>query len=99
MSFVRRMSAVALVLSALLLGGAVPVRADRHDDCRRDIHRAEWNLRRAIDRHGEGSRQAEFRRHQLHEIRERCRDYDHERREERREHEEHEEHEMHEHER
>jgi hypothetical protein len=92
MSLMQRTTAVAIVLSGLLLGGAAPLRADRRDDCRRDIHRAEWNLRRAIDRHGEGSRQAERRRHELHEVRERCRDYDRERREER-----HEEHEMHEH--
>jgi hypothetical protein len=96
MSAIQRMTAVAVLLSGLLLGGVVPVRADRRGDCVRDIHRAELRLQRAIDRHGEDSPQAEARRHELREVRERCHEYDHERHEER-EHERHEEHEMHEH--
>jgi hypothetical protein len=96
MSVVQRTAAMAIVLSGLLLGSALPARADRHEECESRIHKAEWNLRRAVERHGEGSPQADFRRHQLEEIREHCRDHrDHdERREEHREqHEEHEEHE------
>ena len=96
MSVFRRTTAIAIVWSGLLLGGAVPLHANHHEWCEKNIHEAEWNLRRAIHRHGEGSPQAEFRRHRLEEIRERCRDYRGERREERRE-ERHEEHEEHEH--
>jgi hypothetical protein len=75
---------LAIILAAFFLfGSAVPGRAlDRDDKCERRIHRAEENLERAIRRHGEHSRQAEQRRHQLEEVRERChrdhdRDHDH----------------------
>jgi hypothetical protein len=96
MSVLRRATAAALVLGGLLLGGAAPLRADHwHEECEHQIHRAEWRLRRAIERHGEGSPQAEHRRHELEEIRERCREARHEQREEH--HEEHEEHEQVEH--
>jgi hypothetical protein len=84
------MTIIAVVLGSLLLGGAAPLHADRYGWCGTRIHEAERDLRRAIRRHGEGSPQAEMRRHRLEELRERCRDR-HERREER-----HEEHEMHE---
>ena len=61
------------VLSAsLIIGTAVPALADQDDRCRRDIHRAEQNLDKAVRKHGEHSRQAEDRRHQLEETRERC---------------------------
>lgn len=69
----------AILVAFFLFGGALPTRAlDRDDKCERRIHRAEENLERAIRRHGEHSRQAEQRRHQLEEVRERChRDHDH----------------------
>ena len=86
MSVFRRTTAIAIVWSGLLLGGAVPLE-DRAVEVDRD-HREEPG----VDDRG----QAEFRRHRLEEIRERCRDYRGERREERRE-ERHEEHEEHEH--
>jgi hypothetical protein len=90
MSILRRTTIVAVVLGGLLFGGAAPMHAHRYAWCEHRIHEAEQDLRRAIHRHGEDSREAEMRRHRLEEIRERCRDR-HERREER-----HEEHEMHE---
>ena len=105
MSILRRMTVAAVVLSGLLLGGAVPLNADHHHAdhrCKQRIHEAEYRLRRAIRRHGADSAQAESRRHRLEELREVCH-YRHEqredeRREERREeHLEHEEHEMHDH--
>jgi len=75
---------LAIILAAFFLfGSALPARAlDRDDKCERRVHRAEENLERAIRRHGEHSRQAEQRRHQLEEARERChrdhdRDHDH----------------------
>jgi len=66
----------------LLVGGVTPILAgDRDSDCRERIHNAEANLKREIDRHGEHSRQAEKRRHELERVRESCgrdRDRDHE---------------------
>jgi len=71
----------ALLCVSLLTGGAIPASADRDDRCRRDIRKAEQNLDKAVRKHGERSRQAEQRRHQLEEVRERChmRDRDHDR--------------------
>ena len=61
------------VLSAfLLVGTAIPANADQDDRCRHDVHKAAQNLEKAIHRHGEHSRQAEDRRRQLEEVRERC---------------------------
>jgi hypothetical protein len=61
------------VLSAsLMVGSAIPAYADRDDQCRHDMQRAEQNLDKAIRKHGEHSRQAEDKRRQLEEIRERC---------------------------
>ena len=58
----------------LLVGCVVPTLAgDRDHECRERIEKAEAKLRREIDRHGERSRQAEKRRHELDEARERCR--------------------------
>jgi len=58
----------------LLAGGVARTQAsdnDRH--CEQRIHRAEEKLRREIDRHGEHSRQAERRRHELEEAQRSCR--------------------------
>lgn len=76
----------ALVVFAFL-GGAVPTQAlDRdHDNdrkCEQRIRNAEHKLQQAIRKHGERSRQAQSRRHDLEEARERCRrghdrDHDH----------------------
>ena len=55
------------------LGGVPPTRAgDRDQECRERIRKAEAKLRREIERHGEHSRQAEKRRHELERERERC---------------------------
>lgn len=71
----------AMLGASLLAGVATPARADRDDKCRHDIRKAEQNLEKAIRKHGERSRQAEQRRRQLEEVRERCqgRDRDHDR--------------------
>ena len=63
--------------AALLAGVVTPARADNDEKCRRDIHRAEENLEKAVRKHGEHSRQAEQRRHELDEVRERCHWRDH----------------------
>jgi hypothetical protein len=69
----------AMLGASLLAGVATPAHADRDDRCRRDVRKAEENLERAVRKHGERSRQAEQRRRQLEEVRERChmRDHDH----------------------
>jgi hypothetical protein len=64
---------VALMAAFFLTGSVVPVHAvDRDDKCERNIRRAESNLHNAVRKHGEHSRQAEKRRHELEEARERC---------------------------
>jgi hypothetical protein len=74
MSHKLRKSGIAVLLGAsMLLGGSVIVQAQgRPYHCERRIRQAEINLQRAIERHGEHSRQAEKRRRELAEIRARC---------------------------
>jgi len=63
----------ALLGVFFLTGSVVPVHAvDRDDKCEHIIRKAENNLRNAIRHHGEHSRQAAKRRHELEEARERC---------------------------
>jgi hypothetical protein len=61
---------LSAMLGTALLAGAVPALAD----CRHDIERAQINLDKAVRKHGEHSRQAEQRRHELEAVRERCHD-------------------------
>lgn len=82
MSVIRRMTPVAIVLGGLLLGAPAPVRADdAHKECKEEIHKAEKELDKAIKKHGYDSREADFRRHELDEVRDHCRHREHERRE------------------
>ena len=70
---------IAAFIALGFMAGTIPARAyDRDDDrkCERRIHKAEENLERAVRRHGEHSRQAEARRHELEEARERCHHHD-----------------------
>lgn len=66
----------AIVLAASLFSGVAAVQAQtpaaRRYRCERRLHRAEAALQRAIQRHGEHSRQAERRRQELAEVRARC---------------------------
>ena len=58
----------------LLAGGVARTQASDNDrQCEQRIHKAEENLRKEIDRHGEHSRQAEKRRHELEEAKRSCR--------------------------
>jgi hypothetical protein len=69
-----------LLTLGLLMGMYKPALAvDRDDRCERQVRKAELNLEKAVRRHGEHSRQAEQRRHQLEEARERCHHGDHDR--------------------
>ena len=61
-------------LGAVLLVGGVPRTQAADNDCRERIHRAEENLRKAVDRHGEHSSQAEKRRRELEEAKRSCHD-------------------------
>jgi len=74
MSF-KKIALTAGLGVSLLASLALPAYADRDDreeHCRRDVQRAEERLEKAVRKHGERSRQADDRRHQLEEVRERC---------------------------
>ena len=64
-------TAFALLAGFLMFIGAPRLHAD-NDYCQRRIARADHRLHEAIEHHGYRSRQAEQRRHELHEVRERC---------------------------
>ena len=62
-----------LITAAMILGSsAIASAVDRDSKCEQRIHKAEDNLQKAVRKHGEHSRQAEQKRHQLEEARERC---------------------------
>ena len=70
-SFFGKTALAAAALAGFLMFTAAPrLRAD--DDCQRRIARADHRLHEAIEHHGYRSGQAERRRHELHELRERC---------------------------
>jgi len=52
-------------------------RANASDDCQRRLAHADHELDRAIEKHGYNSRQADHRRHELREARERCWEHRH----------------------
>lgn len=68
--FGRAMLAAAALAGLLMFVGASQLRAD--DACQRRIAKADHRLHEAIEHHGYQSEQAEHRRHELHEARERC---------------------------
>jgi len=68
--FRRARLAAAALAGFLMFVGAPHLRAD--DDCQRRIAKADHRLHEAIEHHGYQSEQAEHRRHELHEARERC---------------------------
>lgn len=74
--FLKNVLAAALLVASLIASCPLPGQAQRPYQrryrCERRIQQAEANLQRAIQRHGERSRQAEKRRRQLEEIRMRC---------------------------
>lgn len=77
-----RILCTALLSIAGLVASSVPARADRDDQCEKRIHQAEQKLRKAIQHHGENSRQAHKRREELEEAERRCgrhHDRDHDR--------------------
>ena len=75
----RKLSSMALA-GALLVSTAGLLQARDHDDkCEERIHKAEHNLEKAVQKHGEHSKQAEKQRKELDEAREKCGHRDHDR--------------------
>lgn len=70
--FGKTLAATAVLCGFLLFAGAPGASAHGSDHCRKRIARAEWKLERAIARHGYFTRQADRRRYELREARERC---------------------------
>jgi len=64
---------VSTLVIALFLAGAFPVSALANERCEERIRRAEERLHQAERKHGEHSRQAQRRRHELEEARAHCR--------------------------
>lgn len=63
----------AAVLAGLFLFAFVPgARAESREACQRRVAHADHELHEAIEHHGYNSREAQRRRHELHEARERC---------------------------
>jgi hypothetical protein len=69
---IRRTGIAGALALFLLMASLAPVAAVAAPHCRQRIERAEDNLRRAIRKHGERSRQAEQRRRELENARARC---------------------------
>ena len=66
----QKTSFVAVALAGFLMAGtALCVKADTCED---RVRRAEENLRKQVDRHGESSKQAEHARHNLDNERGKC---------------------------
>lgn len=70
--FGRLALATAALSGFLLFAGAANAQPRDSSKCQRRIDRAEWKLEEAIQRHGFYSRQANHRRNDLRQERERC---------------------------
>ena len=57
-----------------LFAGAPSAKANDGDDCNRKINYANWRLHEAIEDYGYSSPQANYWRHELHEVYEHCRE-------------------------
>lgn len=69
----RALPAIAAMGAMFLVAGVPQAKADDdHRECRERIEHARAKVDRAVQRHGEGSPQAEHARHELNEQRERC---------------------------
>ncbi len=74
---IRKAALAAVVLGFFLsVGSAVPSQArdrnDRKDKCEQQVRKAQENLNKAIQKHGERSRQAEQQRRKLEDARAKC---------------------------
>jgi hypothetical protein len=68
---------VVLASTALFVASVPRARADDHEKCEKRIAKAEARLDQAIRHHGKQSSQAESRRHELSQERQRCWDTHH----------------------
>jgi len=78
MTRIIRVFCIALLTITGLVGSSLQARADdrdRDNRCERRVHQAEDKLRDAVQRHGEDSKQARKRRHELEEARRQCPDH------------------------
>jgi len=64
--------ASALVLAAIMTISGAGVLQATAENCSERVHKAEHNLQEAVRKHGEHSRQAEQKRHELDEARAHC---------------------------
>ena len=67
-----KMALAAVALAGFLMFTGAPLLRADNDDCQRRVARADHRLHEAIEHHGYRSQQAERRRHELREARERC---------------------------
>ena len=74
--FGRTTLASVMLGAALLLGNALPSLADERSECKERVRKAEQNLQREIDRHGEYGKNVEKRRQELERARQDCRKYE-----------------------
>jgi hypothetical protein len=65
----KKTSLAIAVLGSFLLAGVVPSMAERCED---RVRKAEENVKKEVDRHGEHSHQAEQARHKLENERAKC---------------------------
>ena len=78
MTRIIRILCITVLTIVGLAGSSLPARADdrdRDNRCERRIHQAEDKLRDAVNRHGEDSKQARKRRHELEEAKRQCGDH------------------------
>jgi type II secretory pathway component PulJ len=76
MNFIKRtasgLAAVALGTAMFFAAAPASQAANARERCQHQIQKAEMNLEKAVHRHGERSRQADERRHELNAQREHC---------------------------
>ncbi len=69
---IRRIGAILLAGTFMIGSVGVLQARDRDDKCQQRVQKAERNLERDVQKHGEHSRQAEKRRRELDEARAKC---------------------------
>lgn len=71
-SFAECLLFLAVSAGLMLVSSVTGARAETEEQCQNRIAHADHELHEAIEHHGPNSRQADHRRHDLHEARERC---------------------------
>jgi hypothetical protein len=78
-SVIRKSGAIILAGFFMVSTATMVEARDRDDKCEQRVHKTERNVERAVQKHGEHSRQAEKQRHEMEEAREKCGHRDHDR--------------------